>query len=273
MPVANSIFRRKIAFVLQNPRQRSCSSFAEAAPASRSCATLIVVGGEQALQLLWRGGGEVHGCEYVPVDLPDGELKKGQLLVYYCPVVQQVEATLPHACADHGPAQYGRLDKLERSDLFVLPVAMRASARSIGVAASGSEAAAASVPALLRRSPESPVVSMQLAIPAQVAEPDEEKYRLPPPWDFATETTATDTDVAGAASVVSTTVDAATTKTGAAWGRTSALGKARTALGNSPGARTALGNSPGARTALGNSPGASALGKSHRARRRESRRQ
>jgi hypothetical protein len=41
-----------------------------------------VVGGEQALQLLWRGGGEVHGCEYVPADLPDGELKKGQLLVY-----------------------------------------------------------------------------------------------------------------------------------------------------------------------------------------------
>src|SRR6516165_12489125 len=98
MPVANSIFRRKIAFVVQKPRQRSCSSFVEAA--SRSCATLIVVGGEQALQLLWRGGGEVHGCEYVPADLPDG----GQLLVYYCPEVQQVEATLLHACADHGPA-------------------------------------------------------------------------------------------------------------------------------------------------------------------------
>ena len=95
---------------------------------------------------------------------------------------------------------------------------------------------------------------MQLAIPAQVAEPDEEKYRLPPPWDFATETTATDTDVAGAASVVSTTVDAATTKPGAARGRTSALGKARTALGNSPGARTLL-------------------SKSRRAQRRESRRQ
>jgi hypothetical protein len=111
-------------------------------------------------------------------------------------------------------------------------------------------------------------------LPAQVTEPDEEKYRLPPVWDFATETAATGTHVAGAASVVSTTVDAATTKKGAAWGRTSALGKAHTALGNSPGARTALGNSPGARTALGNSPGArTALSKSHRARRRESRRQ
>jgi hypothetical protein len=86
---ARSIFRRKIAFVVQKPRQRSCSSFAEAAPASRSCATLIVVGGEQALQLLWRGGGEVHGCECVPADLPDGELKKGQLLVYYCPDVSK----------------------------------------------------------------------------------------------------------------------------------------------------------------------------------------
>ena len=104
---------------------------------------------------------------------------------------------------------------------------------------------------------------MQLAIPAQVTEPDEAKDRLPPGWDCATETAATGTDVAGAASVVSTTVDAATTKPGAARGRTSALGKARTALGNSPGARTALGNSPGAR----------ALSKSHRARRRESRRQ
>jgi len=109
---------------------------------------------------------------------------------------------------------------------------------------------------------------MQLAIPAQVTEPDEEKYRLPPrgaDW-IGTETAATGTDVAGAASVVSTTVDAATTKPGAARGRTSALGKARTALGNSPGARTALGNSPGAcaRTLLS---------KSHRARRREGRRQ
>lgn len=110
---------------------------------------------------------------------------------------------------------------------------------------------------------------MQLAIPAQVTEPDEEKYRLPPrgaDWIGGTETAATGTDVAGAASVVSTTVDAATTKPGAARGRTSALGKARTALGNSPGARTALGNSPGAcaRTLLS---------KSHRARRREGRRQ
>ena len=113
---------------------------------------------------------------------------------------------------------------------------------------------------------------MQLAIPAQVTEPDEEKYRLPPrgaDWTGGrggTETAATGPDVAGAASVVSTTVDAATTKPGAAWGRTSALGKARTALGNSPGARTALGNSPGAcaRTLLS---------KSHRARRREGRRQ
>ena len=113
---------------------------------------------------------------------------------------------------------------------------------------------------------------MQLAIPAQVTEPDEEKYRLPrrgavwPGGRGGTATAATGTDVAGAASVVSTTVDAATTKPGAARGRTSALGKARTALGNSPGARTALGNSPGpcARTLLSNS---------HRARRREGRRQ
>ena len=41
------------------------------APASRSCATLIPIDGKQALQLLWRGCGEVHGCEHLLAEPSD----------------------------------------------------------------------------------------------------------------------------------------------------------------------------------------------------------